>query len=519
MYVSREVNPIMEQYVQDTLTQFRQLVRKISSYGEALALMGWDLRTGAPRKGAELRADTIGVLATEHFKLSVSKEMGGYIEILSRSDVFEQLEDNDKRIVQDVRKEYELNEKIPPEKIQKYSSLTTHAQTVWEEAKHNDDFKGFEPLLSEIVAMKRDFIDYWGVKETRYDTLLDMYEPDLTVAKLDVVFDRLKARLVPLLEKIKQSAHQPDNDFLKQQYDIDQQEKIGHLLLKEMGFDFDAGRLDESVHPFATGLNPGDVRITTNYMPEDVMSAIFSSLHEGGHALYEQNISHDLAGTPLATGTSMGIHESQSRFWENVVGRSRSFWDRYYSDLQKLFPEQLNEVSLDTFYRAANRVENTLIRIEADELTYNLHIIIRYEIEKMLFNEGLDVKDLPKVWNSKYQEYLGITPPNDALGVLQDVHWSGGDFGYFASYSLGNMYAAQMTHTMRKELPDFEKWIAEGNLLPIKEWLTDKIYKYGKSRTPSELIQQITGEDLNPDYLADYLEEKYNEIYHLQTSN
>ncbi len=505
----------MEQNVQQVVNSFKQLVHKITSYYEALGLLGWDLRTGAPRKGAELRAETIGILATEAFKLSISEEMGGYVEFLSRPEIVEQLSEVDRRSVKECKAEYDRSLKIPPARFQKYSSLTTHAQTVWEEAKHNNDFVGFEPLLREIVEMKREFIDYWGVKDTRYDTLLDMYEPDMTVAKLDAVFDRLKSRLVPLLQKIQQSGYTPEHDFLKQNYDLQKQEEIGLFLLKQMGYDFEAGRLDESEHPFATGLNPGDVRITTHYYPDDLLSAIFSSLHEGGHALYEQNISTDLVGTGLATGTSMGIHESQSRFWENVVGRSRVFWDQYYDRLQQLFPEQLGTVNKEQFYQAANRVENSLIRIEADELTYNLHIIIRYEIEKMLFNENLAVADLPKVWNAKYKEYLGIEPPTDALGVLQDVHWSGGDFGYFASYSLGNMYAAQMTHTMRKELPQFEEWIAAGNLLPIKEWLTDKIYRFGKSKTPSELIMDITGEELNPDYLADYLEEKYADIYKL----
>lgn len=302
--------------------------------------------------------------------------------------------------------------------------------------------------------------------------------------------------------------------FLQQIFDPKQQEKFSLFILEQMGYDFEAGRLDESVHPFATGLNPGDVRITTNYLQDDVTSAIFSSLHEGGHALYEQNIDESLAGTLLAEGTSMGIHESQSRLWENMIGRSLPFWTRYYQDLQQHFP-QLSGVKLEDFYRAINRVESSLIRIEADELTYNLHIIIRYEIEKMLFNEGLEVKDLPETWNSKYKEYLGIMPTNDGEGVLQDVHWSGGDFGYFASYSLGNMYAAQIMHTLRKEMPELDSLIAAGNLTPIKDWLTDKIYRYGKSRTPSELILAVTGEELNPDYLADYLEAKYTEIYNL----
>ena len=505
----------MEDQVKMKLEQFRELVRKIRGYYEAVALMQWDLRTGAPRKGAEFRSETIGMLDTEMFKLQISDEMGNYLEYFTKPEIAEQLDEMDLKIVKDCKNDFDRNKLIPAEKFQEYSVLTAHSQTLWEDAKETSDFAGFEPYLSKIVAMKQEFIDYWGVKGTRYDTLIDMYEPDMTVEKLDKLFNQLRSRLVPLVEKIHASEYQPDNEFLKQIYEIDQQEKFGLFILEQMGYDFEAGRQDESVHPFATGLNIGDVRITTHYLQDDVTSAIFSSLHEGGHALYEQNIDAKLGGTPLAEGTSMGIHESQSRLWENMIGRSRSFWERYYGDLQQHFGPQLQGVSVDEFYRAINRVENSLIRIEADELTYNLHIIIRYEIEQMLFNEGLSVKDLPEVWNAKYQEYLGVTPPNDGLGVLQDVHWSGGDFGYFASYSLGNMYAAQFLHTIRKELPQYDEWIAEGNLVPIKEWLTTKIYKYGKSLTPTEILLQVTGEELNPDYLADYLEEKYKEIYKL----
>jgi len=505
----------MENQVKIKLGQFRELVRKIRGYYEAVGLMHWDLRTGAPRKGAEYRSETIGILSTEGFKLIISDEMRDYLEYFTRSDIADQLDDLDLQIVKECKKEYDQNKLIPAEKFQEYSVLTAHAQTLWEDAKETSDFAGFEPYLSKIVAMKQEFIHFWGVKGTRYDTLIDMYEPDMTVEKLDQIFSKLRSRLVPLVETIRASSNQPENDFLKQIFEIDQQEKFGLFILEQMGYDFEAGRQDESVHPFATGLNIGDVRITTHYLQDDVTSAVFSSLHEGGHALYEQNIDASLVGTPLAEGTSMGIHESQSRLWENMIGRSRPFWERYYGDLQQHFGPQLKDVSVEDFYRAINRVENSLIRIEADELTYNLHIIIRYEIEKMLFNEGLSVKDLPEVWNAKYNEYLGITPPNDGLGVLQDVHWSGGDFGYFASYSLGNMYAAQFLHTIRKELPQYDEWIAAGNLLPIKEWLSDKIYKYGKRLTPSEIIVNVTGEELNPDYLADYLEEKYKEIYKL----
>lgn len=505
----------MKREIADKWELYVDLLKKIKSYDEAVALMHWDLRTGAPRKGAEARSETIGLLSTESFKLQTSEQMGQLLQFLNKPEVLKELDDIGRRMVLNSQEDYNNSVKIPPEKFQEYAELTAHAETLWEDFKENNDFAGFEPYLTKIVAMNQEFIDYWGPRATRYDTLLHMYEPELTTEKLDQVFGQLRDRLVPLVDAIMASPHQPVNPLLGKTYARDQQEKFGKLLLREIGYDFDAGRVDESAHPFEITLNQGDVRITTQYLPDDVTSAVFSNLHEGGHALYEQNISPELAGTPLSQGTSMGIHESQSRFWENVIGRSRSFWDRYYGELQQHFPEQLKEVPVDDFYRAINHVENSFIRIEADELTYNLHIIIRYEIEKMIFNEGLKVTELPKVWNEKYQSYLGITPPNDSLGVLQDVHWSGGSFGYFPSYALGNMYAAQFAHTIRKEIPEFDRLITEGNFAPIREWLTDKIYKHGKSLKPAEIIERVTGEELNPDYLADYLEQKYKGIYGL----
>ncbi|MBP1999674.1 carboxypeptidase Taq [Paenibacillus shirakamiensis] len=505
----------MAQAVEQTLDSFTALNKKIRNYYEAVGLMAWDLRTGAPKKAAESRSETIGLLSTEAFKLATSEEMGQYLSILNQPDVLAQLDDVNRRIVQDVQEEYDRSIKIPAEKYEEFVVLTTQSETLWEDFKHRADFAGFAPYLTKIVAKLQEFIDYWGPRATRYDTLLHMYEPDLTTVKLDQVFAQLRDRLVPLAESIRASEHQPQTKFLDQLFDKEQQKKFSIFLLEQIGYDFDAGRIDESEHPFQTTLNLGDARITTKYLQDDVTSAIFSSLHEGGHALYEQNVDPKLAGTPLQQGTSMGIHESQSRFWENVIGRSRPFWDRYYGDLQRHFPEQLGDVKLEDFHRAVNRVENSLIRIEADELTYNLHVIIRYEIEKQLFNDNLSVDDLPKVWNEKYESYLGIAPPNDGVGVLQDVHWSGGSFGYFPSYSLGNMYAAQIAHTLNKQFPNLDELIAAGNFAPIKEWLTDKIYKYGKSRKPQEIIKEVTGEDLNPDYLAEYLEQKYKAIYDL----
>ncbi|QAY66067.1 carboxypeptidase M32 [Paenibacillus protaetiae] len=497
------------------LPKFLETIRKIKSYEEALGVLYWDLRTGAPRGGMEARSEAIGHLSADMFRYQTSAELGEQLAELEQPEAFAQLSEIEQKLVKETRKEYDRNAKIPAKLYQEYVVLASQSESKWEECKDNDDFASFEPYLDKIISYQQQFIDLWGAaKGTRYDTLLDLYEPGLTTAELDRVFGGLRDQLVPLASAIAASPHQPDTSFLQQKFAIAGQKELGNYILKQMGFSFDKGRVDESVHPFATGLNPGDVRITTHYYEEDIASALFSSLHEGGHALYEQNIRAELTGTTLSGGTSMGIHESQSRFWENVVGRSKPFWHRYYRELQSFFPGQLN-VSAEDFYRAINVVEPSLIRIEADELTYNLHIIIRYEIEKLIFNEGVKAADLPAIWNEKYKQYLGIEPPNNAQGVLQDVHWSGGLFGYFPSYSLGNMYAAQFAATMEQEIEGFWNLVEEGNLLPIKQWLSEKIYQHGKLKTPSELIQGVTGKPLDSGYLVRYLTDKYSDIYKL----
>lgn len=497
------------------LKRFRELTGKIKHYEEILGVAYWDMRTGAPRKGIEQRSEAVGDLSAEAFKMSTSEEMGELLERLSAPEALEGLGRIDRRLVEECRKDYERNRKLPAELYREYVVLTSQAESAWELAKENNDFPNFVPYLERIIDYNRRFIELWGVKETPYDTLLDLYEPGMFTADLDRLFGEMRSRLVPLAEAIARDGDRPDISMLSGSFDKDNQKAFSRFILTEMGFDFEAGRLDESVHPFMTGLNPGDVRVTTRYLTDDVMSALFGTIHEGGHALYEQNLDPELAGTPLCTGTSLGIHESQSRLWENLVGRSLSFWQRYLPELKKFFPGKFEEVSAESFYRAINVVEPSLIRIEADELTYNLHIMIRYEIEKMLFNEGLSARDLPEVWNAKYKEALGVSPANDAEGVLQDVHWSGGAFGYFPSYSLGNMYGAQIMDTARRELTSLEEQIAAGQLLPLKGWLTEHVYRYGKSLNPAEIIVQTTGQALQSTYLCDYLERKYRDIYRL----
>jgi carboxypeptidase Taq len=501
--------------LKDTEQQFLNYVKKMMSYNEAIQLMYWDMRTGAPKKGIEQRSEVIGILSQEVFKMSTSEEMAAYIAKLSPNDVQAQLSEVARYTLAECKKEYERNKKIPAEEYKEYVVLQSKAESVWEEAKATSDFAMFRPYLEKLVEYNKKFIEYWGYNGNPYNTLLDLYEPGVTVDLLDEVFTKLRERIVPLVQAVVSSPHQPKTSFLFHPFPKEKQRAFSLELLRELGYDFSAGRLDETVHPFAIGLNPNDVRITTKYDERDFRTAVFGTIHECGHALYEQHISEELIGTPLCTGTSMGIHESQSLFYENFIGRHYSYWKRNYPLLQQYAREQFANVSLDEFYRAINEAKPSLIRIEADELTYPLHIMIRYEIEKGLFNGTMDVKDLPDIWNDKYEEYLGIRPDNDAVGVLQDVHWSGGSFGYFPSYALGYMYAAQFKNAMLKDIPHFDELLEKGELLPIREWLTTKVHRFGKMKKPLDILQEATGEGLNADYLIRYLEEKYKAIYQL----
>ena len=498
----------------NTEQKFLELLKKMSAYSEALGIMYWDMRTGAPKKGLAARSEAVGTLSTELFKLSVSEEMESYLNELG--SLTSSLDPIIEKTVEIVREEFNRSRKIPADEYREFVVLSSNSESAWEQAKETSDFGEFMPYLERIVEMTKDFIGYWGIKdENPYNTLLDQYEPGLTTDVIDEVFGQLKATIVPLIKKIVEKGDQPDTSFLFKHFPKEAQKEFSHELLKQLGYDFDAGRLDETIHPFATGINIGDVRITTKYDEMDFRSAVFGTIHECGHAIYEQNIDKKLDGLPVADGTSMGIHESQSLFYEQLIGHNENFWKYNYPLLKSSSPEQFKDVSLQQFLRAINYSEPSLIRIEADELTYPLHIMIRYEIEKELFNGNLQVKDLPRIWSDKYEEYLGIRPKNDAEGFLQDVHWAGGSFGYFPSYALGYMYAAQLKAAMLKEIPDFDKLCLEGNLTPIRTWLTENVHQFGKLKKPLDILKDATGETLNAKYLADYLQEKYAKLYNL----
>lgn len=491
--------------------EFLDYEKKISAYNEALALIYWDQRTGAPKQGAGQRSEVIGMLASEVFNMSISEEMAAYIANLTGGEINE----ISQRILEECRKEYDRNKKIPEEEHKEYVILQSNAERVWEEARAASDFAMFRPYLEKLVEMTKRFIRYWGYEGNKYNTLLEMYEPGLTVEKLDKVFGQLKDKLVPLVKRVSNSPNKPETDFLYTFISKENQRKFNHEILQQMGFQFEAGRLDETVHPFTIGLNPGDVRITTKYDEHDFRKALFGTIHEGGHALYEQNISKKLIGTRLSTGTSMGIHESQSLFYENFIGRNYFFWKHNFPLLKQHASGLLDKVSFEAFYRAINESKPSSIRIEADELTYPLHIMIRYEIEKSLFNDAIAVKDLPEVWSELYEKYLGIRPDNDRDGVLQDIHWAGGSFGYFPSYALGYMYAAQFKHKMSEDLPNFNLLLETGNLQPVQKWLGEHIHQYGKMKKPFEILRDGTGEELNVQYLIDYLTKKYMDVYQL----
>ncbi|MED4205145.1 carboxypeptidase M32 [Neobacillus mesonae] len=502
--------------LKEVLEKFRVLDEKITHYSSLIGLADWDQKVMAPKKGRNVFAKAAGSLKTEVFKLSVSEEMGSLLETLSEQENESVLDVVTKAKVREYKTFYQKSKSIPADLFQEYAIITGQANDVWEEARDGNDFAKFLPYLEKIVEYKRKFAEIYGYENHPYDALLDEFEPGLTVEILDPLFAKLRESSVNLLNRIQQQGKPTRHEIFEQSFSIDKQKEFNRLILPLIGFDLEAGRLDETVHPFAQSVNIGDVRLTTRYLENNVRSALFGTIHEAGHGIYEQQINPKFEESVLQSGTSFGIHESQSRFLENMVGRSKEFWTYFYPRLQEHFPAQLANVSLDEFYRAVNSVSPSFIRVEADELTYNLHIMLRYEIEKGLIAGEIEAKDLPEIWNQKMQDYLGITPSTDTVGVLQDVHWSFGGIGYFPSYSLGNLYAAQILRTIEKDLPEFKSHIENGRFDVIQGWLKEKIHQYGKLYTPNELIVRVTGEELNADYLVEYLEKKYSEVYGLE---
>lgn len=488
--------------------QFMEFLKEQNAYKEALTTLQWDSHTQIPRGGVDNRSEVVGFLSGKLQQSETSDRMKEYLDDMKVTSANGFI----RQVVEECERVYEKSRKIPNKTYQEYVTLCSKAEAVWEEARKKNDFSLFEPYLSRIVEYNQEFAELWGYEGNRYNALLDNNEPGITVETLDVVFPALRKSLTSLIEQVKASPVKADVSLLKSPFPIESQKALSESILEMIGYRFENGRLDTSAHPYSFAINPNDVRLSTKYIEDDFRSSLFSSVHEGGHALYEQNIGRNLMGTPLSAASSMGMHESQSLYWEMFVTADRGFWETNYDWFRSFAPDHFKSVSLDDFYLALHDVKPSLIRIEADPLTYSMHIMLRYELEKALLHGDVKAKELPHVWNELMQEYLGVVPGNNRDGVLQDIHWSSGDFGYFPSYTLGYVYAAQLHAAMKQEVM-FENCLQTNDFLSIRQWFTEHVHKHGKTKQPLDLLKEVTSEELNPDYLVQYLTKKYGEIY------
>jgi carboxypeptidase Taq len=492
--------------LKEKIEKLNKLDSKLSAVFYTQSLLEWDAETIASIGGVEERALVAGEMSEIYFKTFINEEVKTLLEDLNERK--EELDEVTKAKVFLYKRNFDNIAKIPVKDYSDYQVLVSKSYSAWEKAKNEADFSMFAPFLEEIINYQKKFIKLRGKSGHPYNTLLDDFDPGITVEILDVFFDKLRNSIVPLVQKVcdKQSK---DIDFINQKFAIDKQEEFSKYVMPKLGFDNSRGMMTTSVHPFTLNLSRNDVRITTHFEENNIADSIFSTIHETGHAIYEQNITEEFGLSALTMGVSMGIHESQSRLYENNLGRNINFWNLNLPVLKNLYEKELKDVSVEQWYSAVNHVKRSLIRTEADEVTYPLHIMVRYEIEKKIFSEDIDIDELPAIWNDLYEEYLGIRPKNDAEGILQDVHWSGGAFGYFPSYALGSAYAAQFEKAMRKDM-DIDKDLKNLEMDEIKEWLKENIHKYGSSKMPSEIIKDATGEKFDSDYFIQYLYNKYD---------
>lgn len=486
-------------------TEYKVKMEQVADVRNAIAVLGWDQETYLPEKGATFRGQQITTLSTIAHELFTADALGALLhELSARTDLDAQKQKNIALSLED----YDKNRKYPAAFVAEMSQTTSACYHAWIKARKLNSYEVFEPVLAKMIQLKRQETDLLGYSGHPYNALLNEYEKGATTTMLDTIFTEVKSSLSPLLDKIA-AQPLPNKQFLHKHYDKDKQWKFGIKLLKEMGYDMEAGRQDISEHPFTTSFSPQDVRVTTRIDENDFGNMTWSCIHEGGHALYEQGLPTEQYGLPLGEAASLGIHESQSRLWENNVGRSLAYWEQHYAELQALFPENLSQVPLQDFYRAINLVQPSLIRTEADELTYHFHVMIRYEIEKGLIDGSIGTDGLRDTWNQYYDQYLHVKVPDDIRGVLQDIHWSHGSFGYFPTYSLGSFYAAQLYAAAQKQVPGLNREIAGGEYANLLGWLRANIHQYGRFYTSNELCEKVTGEPLQFGYFFEYAKAKF----------
>ncbi|MBT3604930.1 MAG: carboxypeptidase M32 [Candidatus Latescibacteria bacterium] len=488
-------------------------VKQIATLGSCANVLGWDEQTYMPKGGVKHRSEQLALLAGLTHERFTCTQIGDWLAEVEGSDLVSDRLSVEAVNVRELRQSYDRETKLPKDLVQELARMTTIGQQAWAEARSDSDFAAFQPHLEKILDLKKKEAAALGVGKTPYDALLDEYEPGETTDNLTNVFSALRNELVELVGAIVDSGNKPNMDIVKRLYPKDKQAEFGQMVASQIGFDFDCGRLDETAHPFCSGFGPGDTRLTTRYDEHYFPQALFGTMHEAGHGIYDQGLNADYYGTPMGNSVSLGIHESQSRMWENFVGRSNAFWTHFFPKAQTTFPDALGQVSQDDFYFAVNNVEASFIRVEADEVTYNLHILLRFEMEQSLMNGGLNVADVPGVWNETFEKYFGITPPDDAHGCLQDIHWSFGGIGYFPTYTLGNLYAAQLFEQARDDVGDLDAQFAAGEFLPLKSWLNEKIHKPGQKYRASELVDVVTGKPLSHAPLIRHLKTKFGSLY------
>ena len=494
------------------LQQLKSILAEISDLNFATALLGWDQQTYMPPGGAENRGHHLATLQQiSHIKF-VSDEVGKLLDDLQPYAAQLDPDSFDARLVKVTRRDYEREIRVPVDWVTEFALATTAAHEAWTKARAENDFPHFQPHLEHLLDLAHRYAEFFAPYDHVYDTLLDVFEPGMKTVDVKEIFNSLRPQQVALIKKIA-SCPQVDNSFMFLTYDEQKQWDLGVEIITQMGYDWNRSRLDKTVHPFTTSFGLGDVRITTRVSPNYLASALFGTLHEAGHAMYGMGADASMDRTPLFGGASLGVHESQSRMWENLIGRSYPFWQYFFPRLQQIFPSQLGNITLDAFYKGINKVQPSFIRVEADEATYNLHIMLRMELEIAMMEDKLAVKDLPEAWNARFQEYLGITPPDNAQGVLQDVHWSGGLMGYFPTYALGNLISAQLWECILADIPDLPEQIRQGEFSSWLAWLREKIHIHGAKFEPQELVQRVTGSKIDPAPYMRYLTQKYSSIY------
>lgn len=495
--------------------ELKQRLATISDLHNAEALLSWDQQTYMPPKGAQprsLQMATLGRLAHEYF---ISDDIGKLLDAVADETAPLGYDSDEASLVRVTRRDYAKAKRVPAAFVEEMTRTASIGLEAWTQARKESNFKIFKAHLEKIVELQIQLANYLGYTERIYDALLDQFEPGMTTNQVEAIFKPLRTDLSALVRAIAQKTDAVSDACLHREYAEQKQWDFGIAVIQKIGFDFQSGRQDKSAHPFTTGFGIGDTRITTRVDQKFLPSMLFGTIHETGHALYDMGYRPELDRTPLGGGASLGAHESQSRLWENVVGRSRGFWKYWFPRLRAVFPAALADQDAESFYRAVNQVAPSFIRVEADEVTYSLHIMLRLEIENLLIEQKIKVAEVPEVWNAKMQEYLGITPPNDAQGCLQDIHWSYGSIGYFATYSLGSMFAVQLYETARRAIPTLAEQIEQGEYAALLGWLRQNLHTHGRKFTLDELAKKITGESLQAHSYVAYLKSKYGEIYGL----